>query len=743
MASKKGIELEFSIADKEATTALRSISSNVTIMNKELGLTNTVLKSNNASINDYKSKLGILSNEKTELAKRVEKANEMLDLAKQTYGENSTEAQKWQKKLLDAKIASQKVENQIEDTTKAIDDYGKETTDASKKTSIFGDVLKANLVSDAIVAGVKGIVSGIKAVSGAITGTISESMKSFAEYEQLTGGIETLFKDSADIVSENAQKAYKTAGISANQYMDQATSFSATLLQGLDGDTKKAAKYADIAIKDMSDNANKMGTDISMIQNAYQGFAKDNYTMLDNLKLGYGGTAGEMARLINDSGVMGKEFKATAENVKEIPFDKMIEAIHKTQEEMDITGTTSKEASETISGSLNSVKASWQNVLTAIASGNDEQVKESINGLLEGVKNLSTNIVTILPNIISGLGQLVQGIIEQLPTIIKTIVPTLLSSVRLLISTIIEVLPQLVPVVVEMMSFLVEIIVDNLPLILNAGITIFLNLIKGITESLPELIPAIVDALILIVETALDNIDMIQDTGIELIIALIDGIVEAMPKLMEKMPEIIARMVGALLVGAMKLVAVGREAVNNLITGILKSAGALLLGAMELVSKYLIDPIINGLKAAYDIGKNLVKGIWEGISGSFTWIIGKIKSWIGNTIDFIKRAFGIHSPSKVMEEQVGLNLGLGVAEGIEGSIKAVNSAMTDLSDAAVATVKPELNIGDVTNEGTTAGTITPIYLTIEEFINNREMDIQSLMNEIEFYRRKEAMAGGY
>lgn len=211
------------------------------------------------------------------------------------------------------------------------------------------------------VAKVAIIATGAAAATG-----VGMAVKAFANYEQLVGGVETLFKDSSGQLMKYANGAYKTAGLSANQYMEQATSFSATLLQGLKGDTEAAVKYADMAITDMSDNANKMGTDIGLIQNAYQGFAKDNYTMLDNLKLGYGGTATEMARLVNESGVMGKSFKATAENVKDIPFDKLITAIHQTQKEMGITGTTAKEASETISGSWKSVKSSFENVLTGI-----------------------------------------------------------------------------------------------------------------------------------------------------------------------------------------------------------------------------------------------------------------------------------------------------------------------------------------------------------------------------------------
>ena len=230
-------------------------------------------------------------------------------------------------------------------------------------------------------------------------GIATYAVKQFAEYEQLVGGVETLFKKNSGEVVQYAKNAYKTAQLSANQYMDTVTSFSASLLQGLKGDTEKAAKIADIAITDMSDNANKMGTSMESIQYAYQGFAKNNYTMLDNLKLGYGGTASEMARLINDSGVMGKTFKATAKNVNDIPFNKVIEAIHKIQENLGIAGTSSKEASSTISGSFNAAKAAFDNMLTSLADPNGN-FEESFNIFLASAKQFLQNLAPVVKSML-------------------------------------------------------------------------------------------------------------------------------------------------------------------------------------------------------------------------------------------------------------------------------------------------------------------------------------------------------
>lgn len=237
------------------------------------------------------------------------------------------------------------------------------------------------------------------AVTAALGKLSSDALNAYSQYEQMVGGVETLFAGAEDIVLENAQNAYKTAGISANSYMETVTGFSATLLQGLGGDTQKAASIADQAVIDMADNANKMGTSMASIQYTYQGFAKQNYTMLDNLKLGYGGSQAEMARLINDSGVLNGQMVATAKNVKEIPFDKVIEAIHVIQTNLGITGTTAKEAESTIEGSLNKLKASWKNALVEIAEPLDDFAQDGLTVLNDNVDEIKEALVDTMEEI--------------------------------------------------------------------------------------------------------------------------------------------------------------------------------------------------------------------------------------------------------------------------------------------------------------------------------------------------------
>ena len=288
--------------------------------------------------------------------------------------------------------------------------------------------------------------AGIGVATTAVTALSKVALDSYANYEQLVGGVETLFKTSADVVKGYADEAYKTAGMSANEYMETVTSFSASLLQGLGGDTAAAAEVANQAIVDMSDNANKMGTDMSMIQNAYQGFAKQNYTMLDNLKLGYGGTQAEMARLINDSGVLGDTITVTAETVNQVSFDQIIEAIHVVQTEMGITGTTALEAGSTIAGSIDSMKAAWANLVTGLGDANAD-IDVLLDQFLQSVVTVGENLLPVVGNILNHLlttieergpdmlaegvlllGKLALGLIQAIPELVSK-VPEIISSI--------------------------------------------------------------------------------------------------------------------------------------------------------------------------------------------------------------------------------------------------------------------------------------------------------------------------
>lgn len=342
--------------------------------------------------------------------------------------------------------------------------------------------------------------AAIGAATTAIGALTKQAVENYAEYEQLVGGVETLFKDSALKVQGYADRAYETAGLSANAYMETVTSFSASLLQSLEGDTEAAAEKADLAITDMADNANKMGSSIETLQTAYAGFAKGQFMLLDNLKLGYGGTKEEMERLLED-----------AEAISDIEYDissyaDVVDAIHVIQTEMGITGTTAKEASTTISGSVASMKASWENLITAIASGDGWDLEVYINNFVDTVETAANNILPIVETTLVGAGKLVDTlipiIIDKVPSIIETMLPKILESGVKIIQEILEGISKdpdrIVDTVFEVIDILIDAIVDNLPQILSTGALLLGKFAIGIINAIPDLvrrIPEIIRAI--------------------------------------------------------------------------------------------------------------------------------------------------------------------------------------------------------------------------------------------------------
>lgn len=570
------------------------------------------------------------------------------------------------------------------------DSFNKKTDQASNKWGSLGSKISG------VGAGVaKATGAALLAAGTAIAGITVASLKSYADYEQFTGGIQKLFGDTSDTVIKNAQKAYKTAGMDANNYMQTVTGFSARLLQSLGGDTEKAANIADTAIKDMSDNANTFGTDMESIKTAYQGFAKANYTMLDNLKLGFGGTASEMARLVNESGVMGDTFVATAQNINEVGFDKIIEAIHVTQEELKITGTTATEASQTISGSVNAMKGAWGNLLTSFASGDIDAISVAMEGLGDSIGDVFTNISTVIPKIIEGmvgaisqlpkldLSGIITKIVEQIPMLVELAV----SLVKELVEGIKENLPMIVTSAMAIITTLVIGLTDLLPMILTMGIELIVSLLQGIAEALPELIPAIIDAVILMVTTLVENLPLIIEAGLEIIVALIRGLVEALPTLIQFIPSIIGSIVTVLNDSLPLIVIAALQIILALAKGLIIAIPQLVVAVPQIVLA-IVKALAKSGKSMQEAGKELVAGLWNGITNSMKWFKDKITGWVGDVMKFIKRLFGISSPSKLMEGEVGFNLGSGIASGIMKSIDLVENAMGAIGDTVEASVSP-------------------------------------------------------
>ena len=549
--------------------------------------------------------------------------------------------------------------------------------DATNSASKMSSVMKG-IGSSAIKVG-KGLAVAGAAAATAVTALVSKSVGAFADYEQLTGGVETLFgaggrsveeyaqsvgKSVSDIqgkydslmsaqnvVLENANKAYMTAGMSANEYMDTVTGFSASLISSLGGDTNKAADYANSALVDMSDNANKMGTDMESIKNAYQGFAKQNYTMLDNLKLGYGGTQEEMKRLLSDAE------KLTGQRYDISSFADITQAIHAIQTQMDITGTTAKEASTTISGSWGSLKAAFQNVLVGLTTGGD-MFDQSLDALINTAVTFGQNIIPAIKGALSGIGYLIEGLApvigETIPPLINDLAPTLANSAVSLISSLVNGLTQNATQFSECLSNIIIVAVAGIstvvPQLLDAASKIVSNLMQGLTNSMPQIVNGAVTLVEGLVNGLVNNIPLLIMGAVQLVTSLANGLIENLPRIIDAGVNLITGIISASYSMMPQIIQGGMQLVVNLAVGLVRAIPQLIAALPRITGA-----IVKGFKSVnwFDLGLQLIKSIWEGIKsiGSEMWngvkektseLWGGVKNVVSEKLNNIKSAYDAH-----------------------------------------------------------------------------------------------------
>ena len=583
-----------------------------------------------------------------------------------TYGSNSVQAQKYEEQLNKARAKLLEMQHALQDTEHGVEDLGKEMDNGGQKALSFGDLVKSNLASEAIIGGVKLMASAIKEAAEALVDLSKQAIQGFAEQEQLIGGVDTLFKESSEQVQQYANEAYKTAGISANEYMETVTSFSASLLQSLGGDTAKAAAYADRAVTDMSDNANKMGTDMASIQDAYQGFAKQNYTMLDNLKLGYGGTKTEMERLVAEAAAMTEEQEKlnVAVDAGDLSFGNIVNAISVVQEHLGIAGTTATEAATTIEGSEKAMKSAWQNLVTGMANENldlsalIENFVESIQTFLDD--NLIPRIQTMIPRMVEALTQLIGAMTPYIAPALQMLLPVIVQGISALVSGIVQALPAVVSAISDVIPMIVDQLVTLLPQITASGVEIIAALVSGIGENLPALIPAAVDAIIEVASTLVANVDKIILAAGDLMAGLIRGLIEALPRVLYRLPEIIIAIT----------------------SGLLKGVGSII-----------------------DVGVQLIRGLFEGIKNAGTWLYNKLRGWVSDVLGWVKRLFGIQSPSTVFADEIGKFIPPGITVGVK---EAMPRALRDMGQELGALSNIPIP-GSVTNTTHMGGVSITVY----------------------------------
>lgn len=500
----------------------------------------------------------------------------------------------------------------------------------------------------------KALAVGLGAATTAAGALTKMAVSGYADYEQLTGGVETLFKTSSGTVMNYANNAYKTAGLSANGYMDTITGFSASLLQGLGGDTEKAAQIGNMAVTDMADNANKMGTGIENIQNAYQGFAKQNYTMLDNLKLGYGGTKEEMERLLKDAE------KLTGVHYDINNFSDVISAIHAVQDEMGVTGTTAKEASTTISGSVDSAKAAWSNLLTGMADDNAD-FDTLVSNFVDSVGTAASNILPRVEIAINGVGKLIEELlpvaINEIPKIIDDVLPGLVSAGAGMLAAIgqgiLDNLPVLSDTVASMIDGLDKFLYDNqetltgtvteiatavlgsvlnlLPSVIALGEQLIVNICDGLSTALPQLLDQVITIIPTIVNSFVTNFPTVIQAGCDLLVNLTNGILSAIPTMIAMLPQIIISIVNTLLASIPTIIQCGITLLTSL-TNALPDIINQIVAVLPQIIDGIVTSLFNNLPAIVSAGFQLLVALVQDLPQIILAIVAAIPQIIGGIL---------------------------------------------------------------------------------------------------------------
>ena len=594
MADNFGLKIGLE-GEKEFKKALADINSSFKVLGSEMKLVESQFDKNDTSVSALTARNEVLNKAIESQKQKIETLRAALQNAAESFGENDRRTQNWQVQLNNAEAALNGMERELDQNNEALakaesgmDEAGEAADEMSDELDEAGDSAEK---SESKFSGLGTTLKAVGAAMGAVVvaaaaGAVKlgkEVVSAYADYEQLVGGIDTLFKDSSNEMQRYAANAYKTAGMSANDYMETVTGFSASLISSLGGDTEKAAKYADMAITDMSDNANKMGSDMESIKNAYAGFSKGQFNMLDNLKLGYGGTKTEMERLLAD-----------AEAISGIHYDidsyaDVVSAIHVIQEEMDIAGTTAKEADATISGSISSLQSAIQNLIVGFGDA-DADMEMLCENMVDAFQTVVKNITPVIENIVKALPTVVEALIQAIADLLPTLLETVTELFSQVLTTLLSLLPSLIPAAVEAVMTIVNTLIENLPLLVDAAVQLITTLVSGIAAALPQLIPAAVEAVITIVQGLVDSLPMILDAALQLVTGLAQGILDAIPVIIEALPEVIMSIVNFILDAIPQIIDTGIQ----LLTSLVEALPEIIATIVEAIPE-IIDGIINAV----------------------------------------------------------------------------------------------------------------------------------------------------
>lgn len=636
MADDFGLKIGLE-GEKEFKKALSEINQSFKVLGSEMKVVQSQFDKNDNSVEALTARNQVLNKEIEAQKQKIETLRSALANAAESFGENDRRTQQWQIQLNNATATLNDMERELDRNNAALDDAEREMDDVADSADDMGEEIdeaadsadKSKGKFESLGSVLKGIGAAMGAVAvaaGAAAVSLGkEVIAAYADYEQLVGGVDTLFKESSQELQNYAANAYKTAGMSANDYMETVTSFSASLIQSLGGDTEKAVKYADMAITDMSDNANKMGTDMSLIQNAYQGFAKQNYTMLDNLKLGYGGTKTEMERLLADAqAISGIEYNIDS-------YADVVEAIHVIQESMGIAGATAAEAEGTISGSINALQAALQNMLVGFGDA-DADMEMLCQNMVDALQNVIKNITPVIENMVKVLPTVTGALLDAFADLLPTLLQTVTDLFAQLLNTILTLLPQLIPAVVEAVMTIVQALIDNLPLLVDAAVQLVVALVEGIGMALPQLIPAAVQAIITIVEGLISNLPLILDAALQLIMGLAEGLLTAIPVLIEALPSIILAIVDFIIGAIPQIIQAGIELLTALVAALPEIITAI-VAAIPQIIEGIITAVLDSIPQLVQAGIDLLVALIQALPEIITTIVAAIPEIIGSIVN--------------------------------------------------------------------------------------------------------------
>lgn len=636
MADNFGLKIGLE-GEKEFKKALSEINQSFKVLGSEMKVVSSQFDKNDNSVQALTARNQVLNKEIEAQKQKIETLRAALANAAESFGENDRRTQNWQIQLNNATAALNDMERELDRNNTALDEAEREMDDAADSADdLEEEIDEAGDAADkssgkfekfgSVLKGIGAAMGAVAVAAGAAAVSLGkEVIAAYADYEQLVGGVDTLFKESSQELQTYAANAYKTAGMSANDYMETVTSFSASLIQSLGGDTEAAVKYADMAITDMSDNANKMGTDISLIQNAYQGFAKQNYTMLDNLKLGYGGTKTEMERLLADAqAISGIEYDISS-------YADVVEAIHVIQDSMGVAGATAAEAENTISGSINSLQAALQNLLVGFGNA-DADMEMLCQNMVDALQNVIRNVTPVIENMVKVLPTVTDALLTAFADLLPSLLDTVTQLFTQLLNTILTLLPQLIPAAVEAIMTIVQALIDNLPLLMDAAVQLVVALVEGIGTALPQLIPAAVQAIVTIVQGLIANLPLILDAALQLIMGLAEGLLTAIPMLIEALPSIILAIVDFIIGAIPQIIEAGIQLLTSLVSALPDIITAI-VAAIPQIIEGIITAILDSIPQLIQAGIDLLVALIQALPEIITTIVAAIPEIIGSIVN--------------------------------------------------------------------------------------------------------------